>query len=69
MPILNSSVAIDGAPGDAITITGSFTCDTQDPQASVAINALTTAVNGRKGSATINVTNPDPATMLITITI
>jgi hypothetical protein len=59
---LTSSAIIDGTPGDPVTITAGFTCDAQDPQATVS-------VNGRKGSAAITVTNPDPATMLITITI
>jgi len=69
MPILTSNATIDGTPGDPVTLTASFACDGQDPQASASITALTTAVNGRKGSATISVTNPDPATMLITVTI
>ena len=69
MPVLTHSATIDGTPGDPVTLTASFTCDAQDPQAAAAITALTTAVNGRKGSAAIAVTNPDTATMLITVTI
>jgi len=69
MPNLTHSATNDGTPGDPVTLTASFTCDAQDPNAAVAITALTSAVNGRKGSATIAVTNPDPATMLITVTI
>ncbi len=69
MPLTLNSATIDGNPGDPITLTASFTCDAQDPQATASISALTTAVTARKSSATITVTNPDPATMAITVTI
>jgi hypothetical protein len=69
MPLTLTSATIDGTPGDPITLTASFTCDAQDPQASASITALTTAVTGRKSAATITVTNPDPATMAVTVTI
>ncbi len=69
MPLTLTTAAIDGTPADPITLTASFTCDAQDQQATPSITALTTAVTGRKSSATITVINPDPATMLITVTI
>jgi hypothetical protein len=69
MPLTLTSATIDGTPGDPITLTASFTCDAQDQQATASITALTTAVTARKSSATITVTNPDPATMAITVTI
>jgi len=69
MPLTSSNAVIDGTPADAITLTASFSCDAQDQQAAPSIAALTSAVNSRKASATITVTNPDPATMLVTVTI
>jgi hypothetical protein len=69
MPLTLTTATIDGTPADPITLTASFTCDAQDPQATASITAITTAVTSRKSSATITVTNPDPATMLITVTI
>jgi hypothetical protein len=69
VPLTLTNATIDGTPADPITLTASFTCDAQDPQATASITAITTAVTSRKSSATITVTNPDPATMLITVTI
>jgi len=64
-----TTAAHDGNPAHAVTLSASFTLDVQDPSDHQTAAALATAFNSRKSSATITVTTPDPATVLIQVTI
>ena len=65
-----SSTAVhDGNPAHPVTLTASFTIDAQDPSDHLSAATVASTFNGRKGSATISITNPDPATVLIQVTI
>jgi hypothetical protein len=64
-----SSAVHDGNPAHAVTLTASFTIDAQDPSDHLSAASVASTFNGRKGSAVITVSNPDPATVLITVTI
>jgi hypothetical protein len=65
-----SSTAVhDGNPAHSATLTATFTVDAQDPSDHLTAASVASAFNGRKGSATISITNPDPATVLIQVTI
>jgi len=65
----NITALHDGNPAHSVTLSASFTIDAQDPSDHQTAAALATAFNNRKGSATISVTTPDPATVLIQVTI
>jgi hypothetical protein len=64
-----TTVLHDGNPAHSVSLSASFTIDAQDPDNHQTAAALATAFNGRKGSATITITNPDAATVLIQVTI
>jgi len=65
----STTAAHDGNPAHSVTLTASFTIDAQDSSDHQTAAALATAFNSRKGSATITVTTPDPATVQIQVTI
>jgi hypothetical protein len=65
----STSAAHDGNPAHSVTLTASFTLDTQDPSDHQTAAALATAFNSRKSGATIAITTPDPATVQIQVTI
>jgi hypothetical protein len=64
-----SSASHDGNPAHPVTMTASFTIDTQDPSDHLSAATVASTFNARKSSAVISITNPDPATVLITVTI
>jgi hypothetical protein len=65
----SSTTMHDGNPSHAVTLTASFTIDAQDPNDHQTAAALASAFNGRKSSAVISITTPDPATVKIQVTI
>jgi hypothetical protein len=64
-----SSAIHDGNPAHAATLTASFTIDAQDPSDHLSAASVASTFNARKNSAVVTITNPDPATVLITVTI
>ena len=66
MPNTTQSATWDFNPNDPVRLTASFSFDTQD---SAPVAAALTAIQGRLASATLTATQPDGATINITVTI
>jgi hypothetical protein len=59
----------DGNPEHRAILTATFTYDAQDPSDHSNAASIATAFNCRKAWARICLTNPDPATVRIRVTI
>ena len=69
MPNTTQSASWDFNPGDPVRLTASFSFDTQDTQDSAPVAAALAAIQGRLAGATLTATQPDGATINITVTI
>ena len=65
----SSNAVHDGNPAHAVTLTALFTIDAQDPSDHLSATSVAATFNARKSGATISITNPDPASVLIQVTI
>lgn len=69
MPNTTQSASWDFNPNDPIRLAASFSFDTQDAQDAAPVAAALAAIQARLASAALTVTQPDSATILITVTI
>lgn len=69
MPSTTNSATWDFNPSDQVHLNATFSFDTQDTQDSAPVAAATAAIQGRLASATISVTQTDPATITVTVSI
>jgi hypothetical protein len=69
MPNTTQSATWDFNPADPVRLTASFSFDTQDTQDSAPVATALAAIQGRLAGATLTATQPDGATINITITI
>ena len=69
MPNTTQSAAWDFNPVDPIRLTATFSFDTQDTQDSAPVAAALAAIQARLPAAVLSATQPDGATISITITI
>ena len=69
MPNTSNSATWDFNPIDPITLTASFSFDTQDTQDSAPVASALTAIQGRLASAVLTATQTDPATITVKVTI
>jgi hypothetical protein len=69
MPNTTQSATWDFNPSDPVHLAATFSFDTQDTQDSAPVAAALAAIQARIAGATISATQPDGATILITVTI
>jgi hypothetical protein len=69
MPSTTNSASWDFNPSDPVHLSATFSFDTQDTQDSAPVAAATAAIQARLASATISVTQTDPATITVTVSI
>ena len=69
MPHTVGSTTWDYNPADSITMTAKFTLDVQDPDNDVDVATAVSTLAARAASVTPTVTQLDPATIQVTITI
>ena len=69
MPNTTQSVSWDFNPSDPVRLTATFSFDTQDTQDSAPVATALAAIQARLSGATLIATQPDGATINITITI
>lgn len=69
MPNTTHSASWDFNPADQVKLTASFSFDTQDTQDSAPVAAALAAIQARLASAALTATQPDGATINITVTI
>ncbi len=69
MPNTSNSASWDFNPNDPVTLTASFSFDTQDTQDSAPVASALTAIQGRLASAALTATQTDPATITVKVTI
>ena len=69
MPSTTNSASWDFNPSDPVHLTATFSFDTQDTQDSAPVAAATAAIQARLASATLSVTQTDPATITVTVSI
>ncbi len=69
MPNTSNSASWDFNPNDPVTLTASFSFDTQDTQDSAPVATALTAIQGRLTSAALTATQTDPATITVKVTI
>ncbi len=69
MPNTSNSASWDFNPNDPVTLTASFSFDTQDTQESAPVVSALTAIQSRLATAALTVTQTDPATITVKVTI
>ena len=69
MPSTTNSASWDFNPSDPVHLSATFSFDTQDTQDSAPVAAATAAIQARLASATLSVTQTDPATITVTVSI
>lgn len=69
MPMTTNSASWDFNPSDPVSLTAAFTYDTQDTQDSTPVASALAAIQGRLVHATVTVTQTDPATITVALTI
>jgi hypothetical protein len=69
MPNTTQSASWDFNPNDTVRLAASFSFDTQDTQDSAPVAAALAAIQARLASAALTATQPDGATINITVTI
>jgi hypothetical protein len=69
MPMTINSASWDFNPSDPVNLAAAFSFDTQDTQESATVAAALAAIQGRLVHATVTVTQTDPATITVTLTI
>ena len=69
MPNTMQSASWDFNPNDPVTLTATFSFDTEDTQDNAPVAAALAAIQSRLAHATIAAVQPDGATIFITVTI
>ena len=69
MPNTTNSASWDFNPSDPVHLSASFSFDTEDTQDAAPVATALAAIQGRLASATIAVTQSDPATITVTVSI
>jgi hypothetical protein len=69
MPNTTQSASWDFNPSDPVHLSATFSFDTQDTQDSVPVAAALAAIQARLATAALTATQPDAATINITVTI
>ena len=69
MPNTTQSASWDFNPTDPVRLAASFSFDTQDTQDSAPVAAALAAIQARLAGAALTATQPDGATISITVTI
>jgi len=69
MPNTTQSVSWDFNPSDPVHLAATFSFDTQDTQDSAPVATALAAIQSRLASAALAATQPDGATISITVTI
>lgn len=69
MPNTTQSASWDFNPGDTVTLSASFSFDTQDTQDAAPVASALAAIQGRLAGATLTATQTDAATITVRITI
>jgi len=69
MPRTTNSASWDFNPTDPVNLSATFSFDTEDTQDSAPVAAATAAIQARLAGATVSVTQTDPATITVTVTI
>jgi hypothetical protein len=69
MPNTTQSASWDFNPSDPVHLAASFSFDTEDTQDAAPVAAALSAIQARVASAALSVTQPDGATISITVTI
>lgn len=69
MPTTSNAASWDFNPNDPVNLSASFIFDTEDTQDSAPVAAALAAIQSRLSHATVTATQPDAATISITVTI
>jgi len=69
MPNTTNSASWDFSPNDPVTLTATFSFDTEDTQDAAPVATALTAMQGRLAHATVTATQTDPATISVAVTI
>ena len=69
MPNTTQSASWDFNPSDPVHLAATFSFDTQDSQDSAPVAAALAAIQARLATAIVTATQPDGATISITVTI
>ena len=69
MPNTTQSASWDFNPADPVRLTATFSFDTEDTQDAAPVAAALAAIQARIVSAVVSATQPDGATISITVTI
>ena len=69
MPNTTQSASWDFNPTDPVRLAASFSFDTQDTQDSAPVASALAAIQARLAGAALTATQPDSATITITVTI
>ena len=69
MPSTTNSASWDFNPSDPVNLTAAFSFDTQDTQDSAPVATALAAIQARLAAAALTATQPDGATISITVTI
>jgi hypothetical protein len=69
MPNTTQSASWDFNPSDPVRLSATFSFDTQDTQDSAPVATALAAIQARLASAALVATQPDSATISITVTI
>jgi len=69
MPNTTQSASWDFNPNDPVHLAASFSFDTEDTQDAAPVATALAAIQARLASASVTVTQPDGATISVTVTI
>jgi len=69
VPNTTQSASWDFNPADPVRLTATFSFDTEDTQDAAPVAAALAAIQARIASAVVSATQPDGATISITVTI
>jgi hypothetical protein len=69
MPNTTQSATWDFNPADPVRLSATFSFDTQDTQDSAPVATALAAIQARLATAALSATQPDGATISITVTI
>jgi hypothetical protein len=69
MPMTTNSASWDFNPNDPVNLTAAFSFDAQDTQDSAPVATALAAIQARLVHATVTVTQTDPATITVALTI
>jgi hypothetical protein len=69
MPSTTNSASWDFNPSDSVHLSAIFSFDTEDTQDAAPVAAATAAIQARIAGAIVIVSQTDPATITVTVTI